>query len=117
MGTAGRDGNYVTTLLGVSSSDGTTPITVYADPITHRLLIDASGSSNFADDETPTGAIDDVNVTFTLAHTPSPAASLQLFLNGALQQPGGGDYTLATATITFNSAPLTGSILIAWYRY
>ncbi len=40
MANAKRDENFVTTLLGVSSSDGITPVVVYADPTTHRLLVD-----------------------------------------------------------------------------
>lgn len=42
---ASRDENRVTTLLGVSSADGTTPVTLYADPTTHRLLTQASGGA------------------------------------------------------------------------
>ena len=45
MGNAARDSNRVTTLLGVSSSDGITPVTLYADPTTHRLLTSASGGA------------------------------------------------------------------------
>lgn len=41
MAQANRDNNYVTTLLGTSSSDGTTPILIYADASTNRLLVDA----------------------------------------------------------------------------
>ena len=37
---AKRDQNNVPTLLGVSSADGTTPVRVWADPDTHRLLVD-----------------------------------------------------------------------------
>lgn len=33
-----RDANRVTTLLGTSSTDGSTPVSIYADPTTHRLL-------------------------------------------------------------------------------
>jgi hypothetical protein len=71
---------------------------------------------NFADDETPSGTINGTNVTFTLAHSPNPAGSLELFLNG-LQQNRGVDYTLSTNTITFTSAPVTSSTLLAWYRF
>ena len=45
MAQAPRDQNRVTTLLGVSSSDGITPVTLYADPTTHRLLTSASGGA------------------------------------------------------------------------
>lgn len=44
MAQASRDQNRVTTLLAVSSADGTTPVVLWADPVTHRLLVDiASG--------------------------------------------------------------------------
>lgn len=43
MAQAARDENFVPTLLAVSSADGVTPIAVYADPITHRLLVDVAG--------------------------------------------------------------------------
>lgn len=71
----------------------------------------------FAENETPAGAIDDANDVFTLANTPAVAGSLQVFLNGSYQTPGGEDYTLITDTITFINAPLTGSILRAFYKY
>lgn len=57
MGEAQRDNNRVTTLIAVSSSDGVTPVTLYADPTTHRLLVSATA-----------GDIDDLsNVTITSA--------------------------------------------------
>jgi hypothetical protein len=71
----------------------------------------------FIDNETPSGTIDGSNKEFTLANTPSPAASVILLLNGAYQTPAGEDYTLVTATITFENAPVSGSILRAFYRY
>lgn len=78
-----------------------------------------SNLAGMADAETPAGTINSANVTFTLANTPSPAASLQLFVNGVLQRAGGVDYTLATLTITFAVAatPQTGDNLLAFYRY
>ena len=42
MADASRDGNFVPTLLGVSSVDGTTPIKIWADETTHRLLVDSA---------------------------------------------------------------------------
>lgn len=73
-------------------------------------------ATNFVDNETPSGTINSANVTFTLAFTPSPAGSLELFYNGLVQKSGGTDFTLVTNTITFASAPITGSTLLAWYR-
>jgi len=87
----------------------------------------ASGPS-FADQETPGGAMDGANTTFSLAHTPSPANSLILVRNGIVLHVG-ADYTLAGNTITFKSftlpgdltfaagIPQPGDILLAWYRY
>jgi len=45
MAEAKRDGNSVTTLLAVSNVDGITPVVLYADPTTHRLLVSASAGS------------------------------------------------------------------------
>jgi len=40
MAEAKRDQNYITTLLAVSNADGITPVLLWADPTTHRLLVD-----------------------------------------------------------------------------
>jgi hypothetical protein len=89
------------------------------------VITDASGNAIdsgsppsgpiFVDNETPVGMINSSNVTFTLAHTPSPSASLLLYLNGVLQFFG-VNYTLATATITYTVAPTTGMTHVAYYR-
>lgn len=84
--------------------------------IASGVLSAVSTAANFADDETPSGLVNTSNVTFTLAHTPNPSASLLFFING-IQQIVGTDFTLSTATITMSSAPSTGAILRAFYRY
>src|ERR1700686_4062801 len=43
---ASRDGNMVTTLMAVSSVDGVTPVLLWADPTTHRLLVNNNGLVN-----------------------------------------------------------------------
>ena len=45
MAQAKRDENYVPTLIAVSSADGITPVTLYADPTTHRLLVSATAGT------------------------------------------------------------------------
>jgi hypothetical protein len=45
MANAKHDQNSVPTLIAVSSSDSTTPVNVYADPTTHRLLVNNAASS------------------------------------------------------------------------
>ena len=73
----------------------------------------------FADAETPTGTVNGVNDTFTLANAPSPAGSLELYKNGLLQLAAGTDYTLTTSTIVYAAAaiPQAGDVHRAWYRY
>jgi hypothetical protein len=44
MAEAKRDGNFVTTLLGTSNADGTTPLVVYVDSSTNRLLVSSTGT-------------------------------------------------------------------------
>ncbi len=65
----------------------------------------AIGAANLVSNETPSGAINDVNVTFTLAFT--PIGLFQLFSNGVLLEPAGGDYTRSGTTITMNVAPIS----------
>lgn len=80
----------------------------------HKL---ASGASaiNFVFNEAPTGAIDGITTDFVLAAAPT-AGTLTVYLNGARQQET-TDYTLATATITFLTAPLLGSVILCDYQY
>lgn len=76
-------------------------------------------TGTFADNETPSGTINGVNDTFTVANTVSPAASLSLYKNGQLMIAAGADYTLTAATVVFVAAaiPKTGDVLRASYRY
>lgn len=76
----------------------------------------APGALNFSGAEIPTGAIDGTNATYTLAHTPLPASSLQFYIKGVLQEPG-VDYTLSGSTVTVALPPLAGSYLRAYYQY
>lgn len=116
MANAGIDQNSRQTLTALSSANDGVIVPLWADPTTHRLLVDNASGVSYADSETPSGTVNGVNVTFTLAHTPSPALSLQLFVNGQCQTAV-TDYTLSTATITMSVAPVTDSIIRAWYRY
>jgi hypothetical protein len=57
MAPAPRDDNSIPTLLAVSNADGVTPVVLWADPTTHRLLVSATmGSLNDLSDVTLTGA-------------------------------------------------------------
>jgi hypothetical protein len=57
--------------------------------------------------ETPSGAINGVNLVFTLTQTPI-TDSLDLYLNGLLLWEG-DDYTLSTNQITMIEAPIGGA--------
>lgn len=71
---------------------------------------------NFGDQQTPVGAIDGSNKVFTLSFSPSPGASMELYLNGVLQTAA-VDYSLAANNITYVTAPSIGDAHVAWYRY
>lgn len=54
MAQAPRDQNRVPALLGTSSADGVTPVAIYADPSTHRLLVaNAVSTGTAAPNTTP----------------------------------------------------------------
>lgn len=55
--------------------------------------------------ETPVGVVNGANAVFTI----TSANLFALYLNGAFQTAGGVDYTLVGTTITYVSAPPTGS--------
>lgn len=54
---AKRDQNSVPTLLGVSSIDGTSTVTIFADPSTHRLKVEGSGGGGTVTNVTATSPI------------------------------------------------------------
>ena len=65
------------------------------------LVIQAiTAGTYFYFNEIPTNSGDDVH--FTLAHTPNPAASLEVFLNG-LKQTVTTNYSLSGLNLTMNS--------------
>ena len=65
----------------------------------------------------PTGSINGSNTSFSLSPTPANSANVNCFENGVQQQQGSGnDYTISGATITYLTAPPTGSKLnCLWY--
>lgn len=67
------------------------------------------------DDETPTGTVNGVNKDFTLSHTPSPTTSLKVYVNGQRMRVT-EDYTISGVTISFVTAPPTGSIILCDFR-
>lgn len=72
----------------------------------------------FVDAETPIGAIDGANATFTLGAAPSPQSSLVLYRNG-MRLSQGIDYSLTGNTILFSTPaiPQPSDFLLAGYRH
>jgi hypothetical protein len=71
--------------------------------------------TNIVTREVPTETPDGINDDFTLAFTPA-SGSEHVFLNGLLQNPGeSNDYTITGNTITFNTPPTVGSVILVSY--
>jgi hypothetical protein len=71
MAQASRDGNFVPTLLGVSNADADTPLAVYVDSTTNRLLVSSTGTV----EETGHAALGSLTTTVTTAGTAIQLAS------------------------------------------
>lgn len=81
----------------------------------YDIDVDAVLESDLIFHEIPTGSINSINTSFTIASTPV-AGTVQVFLNGLLQAPGSGmDYTVSGTAIEFTKAPRTGSDLYVHY--
>lgn len=110
MANAQRDQNSVPTLLAVSNVDGVTPVQLYADPVTHRLLVDLPGGGG--------GTVTSVSVVTAngfagsvATATTTPAITLSTTVTGILKGNGtaisaataGTDYVTASSTNTFTN--------------
>lgn len=94
-------GTGITATNGVLSADAVADNLVEADIKFENLSadVDASGYAG----------------VHTLSNTPI-TNSVQIFLNGLLQEEGSGkDYTLSGTTVTFATQPVSGDIILAHY--
>ena len=106
MSDAKRDANYVTTLLAVSNVDGVTPVVLYADPVTHRLLTSASGGGT-GDVVGPASATDNAIVRFD-------ATTGQLIQNSGITIDDNNNISLpASAAASSNGTFYKGTITAA----
>lgn len=111
MSDAYRDSNFVPTLIAVSTVDGQTPVRLWANPVTHRLLTQSASGGGTGTWWKVSGTIDGSNATFTIAT--AVASDFLLFLNRQLMAQTVGadtwDYSYSagggTTTITFVSPP------------
>lgn len=105
MANAGLDQNSRNTLIALSAIDGTTVVTLWADPVTHRLLVDFPGGSG-------SGTVTSVSVVTTnglagsvATATTTPAITLRTTITGILS----GNGTAISAASTTGS----GSVVLA----
>lgn len=80
-------------------------------------LTQTVNANNIIWNEIPTGAVDGVNASFTLAYTPHSGSKLLVFVNGVLQEikDENSDFTISDRTITFSSAPRRESKILVTY--
>lgn len=90
---------------GLTASAGVLSVDTITDNLVEADILFENESAN----------CDGVTVIFALAQTPV-INSVQVFLNGLLQEEGSGnDYTLSGTSVTFATAPLTGDLLLIHY--
>lgn len=95
--TAPRDANQVPALLGTSSSNGE-PVTIYADPITHRLKVDTGGSGTsltVTDGITTVTSVTTIDFTSGAVVTDGGGGTAEVAVSG-----GSSGITIGTTTIT-----------------
>jgi hypothetical protein len=111
MSQAIRDVNSVATLIGVSNVDYSTPITVAVDPVTHRVLTNATTGTWYQDEivgKNTTGT------SFNLLNNPSSV--VMLYKNGQYLVSGAGyDYTRSGQAITLAVSLMSSDLLTATY--
>ena len=98
MGDAKRDNNYVTTMIAVSNVDGVTPVVLYADPVTHRLLVSATSAN-------PLTTLGDV-IYGGLAGVQTRLAGNTTTTRKFLRQTGTGSASAAPAWDTLEAADI-----------
>jgi hypothetical protein len=70
----------------------------------------------FSNKEIPTGNIDGINTTYTLAHEPI-LGSDHIYLNGVLIEDKDNDYSISGSLVTFSNPLLPGMKLSCTYYY
>ncbi len=108
---ASIDKNFTRSLLAVSSVDGTSTVKLYADPTTHRLLVDNSaGISSFFQTDIFTSTNN--QTIFTASKT--VAYTVGFYVNGSLQTPS-TDYSVTSGVATLSSGIPSGNIVVWVY--
>ena len=121
-----------TTATALATATGSVIVSGAAAPSAGQVLTATSSTAadwqtpasppslpDFVIRETPTGAVNGINATFTLAFTPTLGTE-EIFVNGILQDSGvSNDYTIVGPTITFNTPaiPQTGDKVRVSYQH
>jgi len=102
--------------IGIQPSTGDVDITTIPQYIIVQVGATVTTSSgSFIIGETPSGAVNGSNATFTTAQNFVPE-SVQVFING-VSQTNGVDYTTSgTTTITLNVSPVSGDYIRVNYK-
>lgn len=102
--------------IGIQPSTGDVDITTIPQYITVQVGATVTTSSgSFVIGETPSGAVNGSNATFTTAQNFVPE-SVQVFING-VSQTNTVDYTTSgTTTITLNVSPVSGDYIRVNYK-
>ncbi|MFC3833521.1 hypothetical protein [Deinococcus rufus] len=115
------DGAPGQVLLGLTTTGAATWTTLSGDvqSVTGAGAVTLAATilrtTTFVHEETPSGATDGSNVTFTLANAPT-AGRTQVYVGGQRLKAGAGnDYTISGATITMATAPGGGENVVVDY--
>ena len=101
---AKKDQNRIPTLIGVSSSDGTTPTLVYVDPTTHRLYVDLVGGGGGLSIIAFTGSVNGANLSFTTTSQPTYVVSDGVWYR-ATDANSNTQWSYAGGTVILSIAP------------
>lgn len=122
----GGTGASSLTANNVILGNGTSAVTFVAPGTSGNVLTSngttwtsaAATGGGTATQETPTGACNGSNTSFTLANTPTSNASVSLYQSGLILVQGAGkDYTISSSTITLTTACADGQNLYAVYSH
>lgn len=98
------DGNSRGSLTAVSNVDGKSIVRLWADPITHRLLVYVVGGGGGLTELDPTGAVNGLNATFVFPSPPTWIVSDHAWYR-ATNSNGSVNWT-GTTTITMMIPPV-----------
>ena len=119
-----RDENRIAGLLGISSSDGTTPVAIYADPTTHRLYCDVTSASllgnksnnSVVPGSTNSGTLPAVATVASPSYTEGYQVALSTDLTGALRVTGSLSVGGTTDNSAFTAGSSTGTPAMGFYH-